>query len=127
MNLHRRITSEWSRLRHRRGHGVHSPLVYSLVREVFMKRHPDGGELYEALRGQGVRRKYAREIDGLHRYLGATGFSLEEGALRLSGPTPCVLRLGRHSALPGDALTIDRRGYRLTFDDPSLPKQHFIL
>ncbi len=33
--LHISIAKEWSRLRHRKGHGIHSPMAYSIVKEVF--------------------------------------------------------------------------------------------
>lgn len=127
MTLRRHISAELCRLRHRRGHGIHSPLVYALKREVFMKRHPAGGELYDVLLRNGIKRKYAREINGLYTHLGAEGFHLEDGSLRFSGPAPCMLSFGPRSAPAREALSIDRRGYMIFFDDPSFPKQHFIV
>lgn len=60
----------WERRRHYRGHGVHSPFVYSLVRNVFMKTvnmpQPDG--IYEKLVAAGVKPRIAAEIQNLHSY-----------------------------------------------------------
>ena len=56
-NLARRLMmlgNALSRVKHRRGHGVHSPFVYSLVRKVFMSKVLDeslGTVLYDSLRG----------------------------------------------------------------------------
>ena len=57
----RRLGSRLARVRYFRGHGVHSPFVYDLVREVFMRREllPGGHALYDALLAAGVSRRRA--------------------------------------------------------------------
>ncbi len=60
------------RIRHWRGHGVHSPMVYALVRNVFMKRRVVGGgnsgSVYETLRRHGAGKRTAAELHNLHDY-----------------------------------------------------------
>ncbi len=72
------VKERFVRLRHARGHGVHSPFVYSIVREVFMCRpkRVRRGDMYSALRECGVARKSACELQRLAMYLGADGFGI---------------------------------------------------
>lgn len=65
------MMAPYLRLRHTRGHGIHSPFVYGLVRNALMfGSGPDGadGELYEALRSCGVNRRRAAQLQNLHNY-----------------------------------------------------------
>lgn len=61
------LTSRLKRARYFRGHGVHSPYVYSIVRQVFMRsklsvvEHP----LYDALIGVGVAKRRAVQLQNL--------------------------------------------------------------
>ena len=69
-----------SRIKHFRGHGVHSPYVYSLVRKVFMhKELPVGKEhsLYHALIERDVPQRRAIELQNLLYYCSAEGFSID--------------------------------------------------
>lgn len=66
-----------SRLRHRRGHGVHSPLVYSLIRNVFMNK--GAGEdkyLHNKILEIGGSRKAARDAQNIYDHFGFSTFSL---------------------------------------------------
>lgn len=59
------------RIKHYRGHSVHSPLVYSLIREVFVKRHLDpaaDNSLYLDLLSCGVSKYYAVRIQNMYDY-----------------------------------------------------------
>lgn len=59
------------RVRHARGHGIHSPFVYGLVRNALLYRRKNGqaeGELYRFLRQCGVNCLRARQIQNLHNY-----------------------------------------------------------
>ena len=59
------------RLRHFRGHGVHSPFAYGLVRNIYMKRRhlPAKGSVYSALREHGGTVRQASLIQALYDYL----------------------------------------------------------
>ena len=68
----------FTRVRHYRGHGIHSPFVYSIIRHVFMKRKVTGSDkhLYNALRACGVGNHAAVQLQNLHSYCNYTGFSI---------------------------------------------------
>lgn len=74
----KRLGSRLARVRYFRGHGVHSPFVYDLVREVFMRREllPGGHALYEALLAAGVSRRRAVELQNLALHCGYVDFGL---------------------------------------------------
>ena len=61
------LPSYLSRARHFRGHGVHSPYVYDIVRKVFMQRklQPEGQTLHDALLALDVAKRRAVEIANL--------------------------------------------------------------
>ncbi len=105
------IADIFTRLRHRNGYGIHSPLVYALSREVFARHSRDAAEL-EAVKGFLARR-------GLDMGL---AYDLPE-TMPLRGAL-CIMR--RTGAVAG-ALTIDRKRYTLIICDGGLPVQHFIL
>ena len=72
-----------SRIKHYRGHGVHSPYVYNLVRKVFMcKSLPEDREnlLYQALINCNTPRRRAIELQNLLYYCGAESFSIDSTA-----------------------------------------------
>ena len=58
------LRNRLSRARYFRGHGVHSPFVYNIVREVFMRGEllPGDRRLYRALRGAGVPERRAIQL-----------------------------------------------------------------
>ena len=80
-----RIASRMSELRNRlsraryfRGHGVHSPFVYDLVRTVFMHHELYEGDrrLYEALLARGVEPRRAVQLQNLAIHCGYATFGL---------------------------------------------------
>lgn len=81
--------AEWrtrlSRARYFRGHGVHSPFVYAIVREVFMRREllPGDRTLYRALVQAGVSQRRAVQLQNLaiHCGYGSFGMNRAEGDL----------------------------------------------
>ena len=83
-NLARRLMmlgNALSRVKHRRGHGVHSPFVYSLVRKVFMSKVLDeslGTALYDSLRGVGLAEKCARQLHNLLPHIEGQSYSINE-------------------------------------------------
>ena len=68
------------RMRHFRGHGVHSPYVYALVREVFMKRRNavTGDPGFErALVAAGLSLRAARELQQICRRCGCKTWGVD--------------------------------------------------
>lgn len=68
------------RIRHARGYGIHSPLVYSLIRNVFMKK--DIGEetkIYDKIIETGTSDKIARDIQNFYDFYGFSTFSIDDG------------------------------------------------
>ncbi len=74
-----RLDRQMKRLRHKRGHGVHSPYIYSIVREVFMRREltPAMNPLYDTLVGVGLKRRYARELENMRHHCGFSTFDID--------------------------------------------------
>lgn len=64
------LTASMLRIRHYRGHGIHSPFAYSIVRQVFMKRRIKGEsrEVYNTLRTEHVGRYWAVQLQNLHSF-----------------------------------------------------------
>lgn len=74
------LPSRVARARYFRGHGVHSPFVYRIVRQVFMKRsfQTDERTLYEALCAAGVARRRAVQLQNLAVHLDYAAFRLDQ-------------------------------------------------
>ena len=73
------MTDKLARARYYRGHGVHSPFVYGLVRKVFMCRHLidiSHTELYEALLNVDVARKRAVQLQNTMLYCDYATFAI---------------------------------------------------
>lgn len=85
--LEARMAAARSRLvraRHFRGHGVHSPFVYAIVREVFMRTTllPGDRALYRTLLEAGASERRAMQLQNLaiHEGYGTFGVNRAEGA-----------------------------------------------
>jgi len=74
-----RFGSRLARARYFRGHGVHSPFVYAVVRQVFMARRlrNDDRRLYEALRACRVPERRAVQLQNLFDYCGFAAFGID--------------------------------------------------
>ncbi|WP_418983422.1 hypothetical protein [Alistipes sp.] len=101
------------RARYFRGHGVHSPFVYDLVRNVFMRGEllPGDRELYRALLAAGVARQRAVQLQNLAIHCGYGTFGLDRAAGRLcvvtrALPRQEVLALVRAAAKRGETVAI---------------------
>ena len=135
------LRNRLSRARYFRGHGVHSPFVYDIVRSVFMRD--------DLLPG-----RRAVQLQNLMIHCGYTTFGLNradaEFCVATCGlPRPATLALVRAAAEAGHTValmspydgcerqalcgqiiaghastTVDNRGYLLIFNN-HLPKQHF--
>ncbi len=70
-----------SRIKHHKGHGVHSPFVYGFVRRVIMTKtlcEEMGTALYDALIAKNVTEKRARELQNTLCYIERQSFSINE-------------------------------------------------
>ena len=67
----RTLPSHLKRARHFRGHGVHSPYVYNIVRQVFMRSIfiADDRTLYDTLLAKGVATRRALQLQNLVEHL----------------------------------------------------------
>lgn len=150
-----RPTKLFARIRHWRGHGIHSPYVYRLVREVFMDHtiaHDPHGP-YDELRRMGIRKKTARQIHNLHCFSGCCEYAIGEAtkadfrivpagsphdsvAANLDSRDGIIIVLrpyGRRATLDEckreavrqRGLTIDKGRFFVFFPTETEPKQHF--
>ena len=96
------------RMRHFRGHGVHSPFVYAIVRQVLMRRTLLGADtsLRDALLRAGVGMRRATELQNLMTHCGYRTFALAacaaeaaEAARRAAELEPSSQRLRGNAAL----------------------------
>lgn len=81
-------------VRHYRGHGVHSPFVYSLVREVFMRRRVEGEDtaLYTELISRHVSRRRATQLQNLYSHCGYENYLFADPYVeKLDGVEMCVI------------------------------------
>lgn len=69
-----------ARARYFRGHGVHSPFVYAIVRQVFMKSALYAGPhpLYDALQTAEVPRRRAVQLQNLLTHCGYRSFAVDD-------------------------------------------------
>lgn len=73
------LPSRFARARYFRGHGVHSPFVYAIVRQVFMRSRLAGDDttLHDALLRLGVGRRRAVQLQNLCTHCGYRRFSID--------------------------------------------------
>lgn len=107
------LRNRLSRARYFRGHGVHSPFVYDLVRQVFMRDSllPGPRDLYDALLARGVSRRRAIQLQNLAIHCGYATFCLD-GAdadlclLTRDLPRPETLALVRTASAAGHTVAV---------------------
>lgn len=91
----RTLGNRLSRVRHFRGHGVHSPFVYDLVRHVFMRGErllPGDRTLYDSLLSLGVGSRRSAELQNLALHCGYTTFGIDRVGASLCLLTPGLSR-----------------------------------
>ncbi|MBQ5752956.1 MAG: hypothetical protein IIV91_01950 [Alistipes sp.] len=74
------LRNRLSRAKYFRGHGVHSPFVYALVRRVFMCRElwPEGNtSLYTALTERAIPQRRAIQLQNTLYYIDAKSFAID--------------------------------------------------
>ncbi len=70
-----------SRIKHHKGHGVHSPFVYGFVRKVIMTKtlcEEQGTALYDSLIANEVSEKRARELHNTLSYIEGQSYSVND-------------------------------------------------
>ncbi len=70
-----------SRIKHRKGHGVHSPFVYGFVRKVIMTKtlcDGSGTALYDSLMANGMNEKRAKELHNTLHYIDGRSYSIND-------------------------------------------------
>ena len=74
------LPSHIRRARYFRGHGVHSPYIYDIVRQVFMRSTLMGDDhtLYDALRLQGVAHKRSVQLQNLVIHCNYKAWSIDQ-------------------------------------------------
>ena len=74
------LPSYLSRARYFRGHGVHSPYIYDIVRKVFMqgKLYTPTNELYPALMAKGVAKRRSVQLANLAEHCGYNSWSIDK-------------------------------------------------
>ena len=79
------LRNRLSRARYFRGHGVHSPFVYSVVRQVFMSHRLLSAEtsLRDALVAAGVPERRAMELQNLMTHCEYRTFAIDEASAEL--------------------------------------------
>ena len=75
----RNLGSNIKRARYFRGHGVHSPFVYAIVRQVFMRSTfiDERRDLYDALIAIGAPARRARELQNLMEHCRYNSFGID--------------------------------------------------
>ncbi len=100
MTISARIKRGLRRIRHFRGHGVHSPFVYKIVRNVFMRRtliDPDSDRLLSALSNiQGVSRSTKIELQNLYTYCNLNSFVIDPQEVCNLSQCDIVILTGSH-------------------------------
>ena len=133
------LRNRLSRARFFRGHGVHSPFVYDVVRNVFMRDTllPGDRALFRELLAAGVPERRAVQLQNLAIHCGYASFGLNRADAEFCVVT-CALPVAVMSPYDGRerramclqivaahrSTTVDNRGYLLVFNN-NLPKQHF--
>ena len=89
-NLGRRLLllgDRVARIKHRKGHRVHSPFVYGFVRKVLMTKtlcEGDGITLYNNLIAEGINEKRARELHNTLVYIEGQSYAINDVGCDLS-------------------------------------------
>ena len=139
-----RMVRTWTHLRHYRGHNVHSPFVYGLIRQAIVPRkakHPDEAA-YRELRDSGLPHRAAVQLLNLQAYCPEYALRIVPAAqtphstapeapaidcLLLPRWTPTRYRQIREQIAAHDGASIDNRRYVLLIHDARLTKKHYNL
>ena len=122
----RSLPSNIKRARYFRGHGVHSPFVYAIVRGVFMQSSLLGEEraLYYALIAKGVARRRAIQLQNLMHHLHYDTFCIDPQGTECDNCQMIISTIEQPSAmLPSLAQKAQEYGQTLCIIAPSLDRE----
>ena len=141
-----RMVRTWGHLRNYRGHNVHSPFAYSLIRKAIVPHSMDGTEnrLFEQARAHGLSHRASVQLQNLQLHCpGHRMLLVPAGSLPQPGSAPksdrmihCILhprltrerlRQCREAIARHNGMSIDNRRYILLFHDSRLSKKHYRL
>lgn len=139
-----RMMRTWGHLRNWRGHNVHSPFAYSLIRKVIVPHGMDRAErgIFEQARTHGVPRRASVQLQNLqwhcpeHRILLVSAENLPQPTPENDRTIHCILhprltrerlRQCRETIARHNGMSIDSRYYILLFHDSRLSKKHYRL
>lgn len=138
-----RMIRTWIRVRNFRGHNVHSPFTYALIRGAILPRRLSGTDdtFYRAALSAGLPRRAAIRLQNLRDHCPDHRWIVVDADQTPPDPQAgksirCILhpRLTKNrfetcrkliAAHPGTS--IDNRAYILLFDDAGLSKKHYKL
>ena len=111
------LPSYLSRARHFRGHGVHSPYIYKIVRQVFMQRKLQESckPLHDTLVSLGIAERRAIEIANLVRHCEYTSWDIDTKG---EGEIIIVTLATRYPELEAYAAYARERGATLCIMNP---------
>lgn len=74
------LSSRLRRARYFRGHGVHSPYIYNIVRQVFMRSTPISNDhaLYDALQCKDIKHRRALQLQNLCTFCDYSSWSIDK-------------------------------------------------
>lgn len=120
------LPSNLKRARYFRGHGVHSPYVYAIVRQVFMRSSFVGSEraLYDALMLRGVAPRRAVQLQNLMEHCHYSTFAIDCDASAVGGCDFVVASVAvQPEAFEVLAASARREGATLCIISPSLDRE----
>ena len=120
------LPSNIKRARYFRGHGVHSPFVYAIVRQVFMRSTfaCEERELFDALLAKGVARRRAMQLQNLFAHLRYATFSIDSEVGECGTCDMIISTLDQSSALlPSLADVARASGTTLCIITPALDSE----
>ena len=106
------LSSNLKRARYFRGHGVHSPFVYAVVRQVYMRSAFASEErgLFDALVAKGVARRRAMQLQNLIEHLHYTTFCIDPTTEECTGKEMIISTLNQPASMLPALADVAREG-----------------
>ena len=126
----RTLPSHLKRARHFRGHGVHSPYVYNIVRQVFMRSTfiTDDRTLYDTLTAKGVAKRRALQLQNLMEHLRYESFSIDCAVAEIGKSNIAIVTIDQSPELfPALAAEARATGTTLCIIAPSFDRERDVM